>query len=142
MTPARLRASADGVFDSTSASSRCSVETYWSLSLSASRMACFKVASSWGATWVDDPLAWGREASFWSTSAATPPVFAPSLPSAEGTTPPSCASRDFRRCSGDTSGWSLLSASDWADANASWAFTVNWSIRMLLFTSVGEKIGH
>ena len=33
-------------------------------------------------------------------SAARPPVFTPSLPSAEGTTPPSCSSSAFRRCSG------------------------------------------
>ena len=46
--PARFSASAAGVFESTSASSRCSVETYWSLSASASRRACLRMPSSFG----------------------------------------------------------------------------------------------
>ena len=47
----------------TSASSRCSVETYWSFRLSASRSACLRTPSSFGETCVCAPCVRGREAS-------------------------------------------------------------------------------
>ena len=43
-----------------------------------------------------------------------------------------CSSSVLRRCSVVTSGWSLFSARVWADVRASWAFTVNLSILMLM----------
>ena len=48
-----------GVFASTRASRRCSVETYWSLSASASRRASFRTPSSFGESWVAAPWVWG-----------------------------------------------------------------------------------
>ena len=101
------------------------METYWSLSASASRSACFRTPSSFGETCVAVPCVRGREARLFSTSAAIPPAFSPSLPRAAGTTPPSCSRSVFRRCSVVTSGWSLFSAAVWADVRASWAFIVN-----------------
>ena len=80
------------------------METYWSLSASASRRACLRTPSSFGEMWVAAPCVrrQGREAplDLGGESAG----FTPSLPSAEGTTPPSCSSSVFRRCSVVTSG--------------------------------------
>ena len=125
MAPARFKASAAGDLPSTSARSRCSVETYWSLRASASRRACFRVPSSLDETCVAAPWVLGKEERLFSTSAARPPAFTPSLPRAEGTTPPSCSRSAFRRCSGITSGWSLFSARVCAVVKASWPLTVN-----------------
>ena len=68
-----------GSSTSSSASSRCSVETYWSLSASASRRACLRMPSSFGETWVAAPCVFGREARLFSTSAARPPGVHPEL---------------------------------------------------------------
>ncbi len=125
VAPARTRASAAGVFAARIASNRCSVETYWSLSASASRIACLRTPSSFGETCVAEPCVRGREARLCSTCPASCPAFSPSLLRAEGTTPPSCSRSVFRRCSVVTSGWSLFSARVWAAVRASCAFTVN-----------------
>ena len=101
------------------------METYWSLSASASRSACFRTPSSFGETCVADPWLRGSAARPFSTSAPIAAAFAPSFPSAAGTTPPSCSRSAFSRCSAVTSGWSDFSAPVWAEVNASWAFTVN-----------------
>ena len=130
MTPSFLRASPLGVLLSARAMSRCSVETYSSLRLSASRSACLRTPSRREEIWVGAPCWWGRLERALSTAWLTAPRFAPIFPRAEGTTPPSWERSDARRCSVLTSGWSAFSAAVWAEVKASWAFTVNWSNRM------------
>ena len=61
------------------------METYWSLSASASRSACFSTASSFGEMWVAAPCVCGSDAERpLRAPAATAPVFAPSLPEGRG----------------------------------------------------------
>ena len=115
-----------------SASSRCSVETYSSLS---SRISLSAVRRIWTSS-VEPPAgsavagppdslgsASSRGASAWRTAAGS----APSLRSTGATTPPSCSSSTASRCSGVVCGLRRSSASRWAACSASWDLMVKRS---------------
>src|SRR5688572_26534090 len=58
------------------------------------------------------------------------PRSTPPLRSIGSTTPPSCRSSAWKRCSGSKAGWPARRATDWPSCNASCALTVNLSSRM------------
>ena len=115
---------------SASASSRCSVETYSSLSLpiafSAARstpMSSFDAPAGSPAS----PLTVGRASSAALASARMAPGSAPSFCRTGTTTPASCSSRTASRCSGVSCGLRRLSASCCAAWRASWDLIVKRS---------------
>src|SRR6267142_6679184 len=108
---------------------RCSVETYSSLSRSASCQArSITPSKRWEAYCRPAPP---RTAGSFSISVCTCRASAsgraPSLASSGPTTPSCCCSRASSRCSGSTAWWLPWSASDCAAWMASWALTVSLS---------------
>ena len=112
-----------------SASSRCSVETYSSLSwrISSSPSRRTRTSSLDGPAASPPAVSVGIASSSALTSLRSALVSAPSLASTGTTTPPSCSSSTLSRCSGVTCGLRRRSASWPAAAMASWALMVNRS---------------
>src|SRR3990170_9167222 len=120
--------------------SRCSVEQYSSLSLSASLQARSRVSFSLGETyWPPPPLTLGSFLSSSSTLRAMASGRAPSFASTGPTTPSCCWISASSRCSGSMAWWLCWSARDCAAWTASCAFTVSLSNRMAL-SQVGPGV--
>ncbi len=107
VAPARWRIAAASPCEAASASSRCSVEMNSSFSAAASRSADWKTRTSSPAGRASEaaaPVTEGSLSSHAFSSARTESIGAPSLPSSDGTIPPSCSSSTASRCSGVISG--------------------------------------
>src|SRR3990172_12748226 len=120
--------------------SRCSVEQYSSLSLSASLHARSNIWLSRGEMyWPPPPFTLGSFLSSSSTSRAMASGRAPSFASTGPTTPSCCWISASSRCSGSMAWWLCWSARDCAAWTASCAFTVSLSNRIAL-SQVGPGV--
>ena len=128
--PLRRRASPAGDLCSARASSRCSVETYWSLNWPSSRSAARRTATSSRDTVGSLAAPWmvGSVSSAALTSPRIASGRAPSLLRTGTTMPSSCSSRTASRCSGVASVWLRAAASEVAASSAPRDLVVNLSM--------------
>src|SRR6266545_4490934 len=139
VTPASVSSRAAELDPSATASSRCSVETYWSPMAPASLRARSISRPVWGDRTVScsGPYTLGMRSSASLARALRAPGSAPARRTTGKTTPSGSDNRATSRCSGSMRWWSLATAVRWATASACWARWVK-VFRSMVVASVSD----